>query len=132
MIAPATVLRDFGSFIEGSIRSARSAVSRGGGAGCKHSAGGPDETMRPARLRDASGQLDLWPRNPRRRYADAELLGGRRLALHIDHLDAAVHLGERLARILELALAVAHRHQIGAGNAELLDQIALDRIGAAL
>ena len=60
------------------------------------------------------------------------LLGCRGLAFHIDDLNAAVDFRERLARVLELGLAVADGDEVGAGNAELFDQIFLDRVGAPL
>ena len=45
----------------------------------------------------------------------------RGLVFHVHDLDAAVYFGHRLARILELALAVSDGHEIGAGFAYILD-----------
>src|SRR6266540_1834531 len=56
----------------------------------------------------------------------------RGLVFHVDHLDAAVHFRHRLARILELALAISDGDEIGAVDAIFVDEIALDRVGAAL
>ena len=60
------------------------------------------------------------------------LLGRGGLVRHIDDLHAAVRFRQRLARVLELALAVSDGHEVGAGNAEFVGQIALDRVGAPL
>jgi hypothetical protein len=60
------------------------------------------------------------------------LLGRGRLVFHIGDLDAAVDVCQRVARVLELGLAVAHGYEVAAGDAELLDQIFLDRVGATL
>jgi hypothetical protein len=48
--------------------------------------------------------------------------------LHIDHLNAAGRVGERLARILELGFAISDRYQIAADDAEFAGQIVLDRV----
>src|SRR5437879_1098482 len=60
------------------------------------------------------------------------LLGRGGLVFHVHDLDASVDLGHRLVRILELALAVSDGNEIGAGDAEFVDEIALDRVGTAL
>src|ERR1700687_1413977 len=57
-------------------------------------------------------------------------LGRGGLVRHVHDLDAAVDFRQRVGRVLELALAVSDGHEIGAGNAELVGQIALDRVGA--
>ena len=54
------------------------------------------------------------------------LLGCGGLAGHVDDLNAAVRRIHRVARILRLGLAVTDRQQVGAGDAEFVDQIALD------
>src|ERR1700716_2537915 len=61
-----------------------------------------------------------------------QLLGRGGLVFHVHDLDASVDLGHRLARILELALAVSDGHEIGAGDTVFVDEIALDRVSAAL
>src|SRR5689334_12858193 len=50
---------------------------------------------------------------------------------HVHHLDAAVDRIRRIVRILQLGLAVADGDEIAAGHAVFVDQIALDRVGAA-
>src|SRR6202011_5660215 len=57
-------------------------------------------------------------------------LGRGGLVRHVHDLDAAVDFRQRVGRVLELALAVSDGHKVGAGNAELVGQIALDRVGA--
>src|SRR5438093_1410616 len=54
------------------------------------------------------------------------------LVFHVDDLDAAVHFRHRLAWILQLALAISDGDEIGAVDAIFVDEIALDRVGAAL
>src|ERR1700712_563448 len=61
-----------------------------------------------------------------------QLLGSGGLVFHVDDLDASVDLGHRLARILQLALAVSDGNEIGAGDAVFVDKIALDRVSATL
>src|SRR3569832_1275762 len=56
----------------------------------------------------------------------------RGLAREIDDLIPAVDGRCRRVRILQLGLAVAHGDEIGAGNAELLAEILLDRFGTVL
>src|SRR5450759_1794563 len=56
----------------------------------------------------------------------------RGLGVHVDDLNAAVDRVHRRARILRLALAIADGDEIAAIDAELLGQVPLDRIGAAL
>ena len=46
----------------------------------------------------------------------------------VDDLHTAVHVRRRVAGVLELRLAVSHGHKVGPGNAELIGQIALDRV----
>jgi len=59
---------------------------------------------------------------------DLELLRGGGLVRHIDDLHTAVHVRRRVAGVLELRLAVSHGYKVGPGNAELIGQIALDRV----
>src|ERR1700761_8797846 len=63
---------------------------------------------------------------------EPRLLGGGFLGLHVDDLDAAVGFRHRLVGILQLALAISDGDEIAAGDAVFVDQIALDRVGAAL
>src|ERR1700744_2622272 len=49
--------------------------------------------------------------------ATPRLLGGGFLGLHVDDLDAAVGFRHRLARILQLALAISDGHEIAASDA---------------
>src|ERR1700692_2613222 len=60
------------------------------------------------------------------------LLRRRGLVRHVDDLHPAVHFRHRVAGVLELALAVADCDEVAAGDAELVGQKALDRVGAAL
>src|SRR4029450_4154495 len=55
----------------------------------------------------------------------------RGLVFHVHDLDAAVHFRQRLARVLELALAISDGDEMGAVDAVFVDEIALDRVGAA-
>src|ERR1700722_10605235 len=59
---------------------------------------------------------------------DLELLGSGRLVRHIDDLHTAVDVRRRAAGVLEFGLAVSDGHKIGPGNAELVGQVALDRV----
>ena len=56
----------------------------------------------------------------------------RGLGVHVDDLNAAVGRVHRRIRILRLGLAVTDGHEVGAGDAVLLGQVLLDRVGAAL
>src|SRR5258708_16142899 len=74
-------------------------------------------------MRDAfHGRYANWARHL--------LLGCRGLVFHVDDLHAAIGFRHRVRRILELALAVADGHEVGAGDAVFVDQIFLDRVGA--
>src|ERR1700722_7548442 len=61
-------------------------------------------------------------------YPDLELLGSGRLVGHIDDLHTAADVRRRAAGVLEFGLAVSDGHKIGPGNAELVGQVALDRV----
>ena len=77
--------------------------------------------------RIVAGKSRSTPRPCRNR-----LFGRSGLVFHVHDLHAAVTLGHRLVRVLELALAIADGHQIGAVDAVFIDQITLDRVGAPL
>src|SRR3954451_22046341 len=51
---------------------------------------------------------------------------------HVDDQHPASGFRHRVGRILELGLAVADGDEVGAGDAEFVGQVALDRVGAAL
>src|SRR3954468_22783168 len=67
----------------------------------------------------------------RRRFASGSVTGLFR-GLHIDDLDAAILFRERLAAVLELGLAVANGDQVLGRQPVMVDQVALDRLSAAL
>src|ERR1700732_1806538 len=53
------------------------------------------------------------------------------LVFHVHDLDAAGHFRRRVGGVLELGLAVSDGYELGAGDAEFVDQITLDRVGSA-
>src|SRR5215475_5705040 len=68
-------------------------------------------------------------RPPRlRSQSVASLLGG----FHVDDLDPPVRVGKRIARVLQLGLAIAGGHQILGLEPKLLNEVALDRFRAPL
>src|SRR5262245_8900591 len=66
-----------------------------------------------------------------RRFVSASVTGLFR-GLHIDDLHAAVLFRERVAGVLQLGLAVANGYQVLGLQAVMVEQVALDRLGAAL
>src|ERR1700729_1530449 len=64
------------------------------------------------------------PREGRRAVRARSLRRG--LGIHVDDLDAAVDRVHRRVGILWFALAIADSDQVGAGDAELFREVALD------
>ena len=59
-------------------------------------------------------------------------LGDGGLVFHVDDLNAPIHFGQRIGGVLQLGLAVSDGDKVGAGDAEFVDQVSLDRVGATL
>ena len=89
-----------------------------------------------ADLRRSVGQIhsenDRIPPAATGRRINRVALFRRGLGFHVHDLDAAVGRIHRRVRILRLVLAVADGDEVGAIDAILVDQVLLDRIGAAL
>src|SRR5215475_7977749 len=75
-------------------------------------------------LRSGSARTEALSRNTQKHHASqltACLLLRGDLGFHVHHLHAAVGFGERLARILQLALAIADGDKVAAVDSVFVD-----------